>query len=465
MKKRFAVLAATVLLLSSIPVFASELGAINGNSVLEMYIDSYAAYINGEYRQIDDNVQVTPVIVDDRTLVPARFVGEVFGCEVLWNDETREVTMHNDKNTIKAVLDEQTIDVNGKKTAIDVPAQTLNDRTVLPLRAIAEALGKTVEYDNGLIAIGDKAAVETYMKGNIEDIIRDKFKCNMRLKKELKKRSSEVFEARVQEYNGYVLVSRYPASNGGFHWLPGNVPHKYLPIEEGDYRIYEYAIYNNHIYYNYGPQGSEYSWPNSIYCCDMDGKNATLLTDDAACESGLVIINGKLYYSSYSDNNDEWAINVYGAGDGNINVIDLKTGQKSKVIDGISSNPESKKGVYLSRVYDDIIIYSVNSKLGYAYNYYCWFNIITGESGRLNKDELPKYVWSNSECNVFFYNSDSNKEIRVLYNNTGEDYVIAQSNNNIGIVNVTDQYIYYIENSNSNGNNYKQVYRIQRPDV
>ena len=51
--------------------------------------------------------------------------------------------------------------VNGKKTTLDVTAQTINDRTLIPLRAIAEALGKTVFWDDkGLIAISDTDLVD-----------------------------------------------------------------------------------------------------------------------------------------------------------------------------------------------------------------------------------------------------------------------------------------------------------------
>ena len=462
MKKRFMALAAAIaLLLSSMPVFASKPGTQGGNSVLEMYIDSYAAYINGEYRQIDDNFQVTPIIIDSRTLVPARFVGEVFGCEVLWNDDAREVTIRNEKDTIKTVIDEKTIDVNGKKEAIDVPAQILNDRTVLPLRAIAEALGKTVEYDNGLIAIGDEAAVEVYMNGNLEDIIRDKFKCNMRLKKELKRRTSMYDFTTAIEYNNGVLVSHIPSSNGGFKWQRGNVPYSELPVDESAEWAYSFTIYNNRLYYNIGGYGSSWDWPASIYSCNLDGSDIQLLTDDAGCASGT-IVNNKLYYASYYDFDSEYFINEWGPGDGNINVIDLQTGQKSTLLPG---KPEgSEKGnrrLHISEFYDDVMIYTLD------WNEYHWYDLTNGDSGKISESELLPYHCSNSECNVFFYSQQSNKsEIKVLYKDTGEENVLVTSNNYIHIVNVTDKYIYYQELEQGNTRQpFSKINRIQRPDV
>ena len=137
-KKLFSVGIASALSLSSLPVLSND---TNEDSTLLMCVDSYAAYKNGVYTQIDESsYQVTPIIVNDRTLIPARFFSEAFDCKVLWDGKTRTVTISNDEHTIEAVIDNKTLDIDGDTIEIDTPAQLINGRTMLPLRALAEAL-------------------------------------------------------------------------------------------------------------------------------------------------------------------------------------------------------------------------------------------------------------------------------------------------------------------------------------
>ena len=157
-------------LILSLPVIANA-DPVN-DDLLMMYIDSYASYKNNEYSQIDeDNYQVTPVISDSRTLVPARFVAEAFDCEVLWDGEMQEVTITDIDHTIKCRINSTAITVDGEEILLDVPAQIINDRTMLPLRALAENLDRAVDYYNGLIVIGSESSVKTTMQQDIYTII------------------------------------------------------------------------------------------------------------------------------------------------------------------------------------------------------------------------------------------------------------------------------------------------------
>ncbi|MEZ4812890.1 MAG: copper amine oxidase N-terminal domain-containing protein [Caldisericia bacterium] len=64
------------------------------DKIIELWIDNPVAKIDGKSIQIDkDNSKVTPIIVDDRTMVPMRFLAETFGCEVEWAAETREIIL------------------------------------------------------------------------------------------------------------------------------------------------------------------------------------------------------------------------------------------------------------------------------------------------------------------------------------------------------------------------------------
>ncbi len=103
-----------------------------------------------------DNKDVTPFVVNNRTLVPVRFIAESFGADVDWNQDTKTVTIKKDQDTITLVLGSNILNKNGTDITIDVPAEAYNYRTMLPLRAVTENLGKQVFWDDmGLIIISD----------------------------------------------------------------------------------------------------------------------------------------------------------------------------------------------------------------------------------------------------------------------------------------------------------------------
>ncbi len=87
-----------------------------------------------------------PVIVDERTLVPARGVFEALGAMVEWKGETKQISVTTEDTTVVLTLNSQEYNVNGDLRQLDVPAQLMNDRTMIPLRAIGEALGCQVDW-------------------------------------------------------------------------------------------------------------------------------------------------------------------------------------------------------------------------------------------------------------------------------------------------------------------------------
>ena len=88
-----------------------------------------------------------PIIENDRTLVPLRAIFEALEAEVNWDDETRTVTAQKGEATMELKIGEATYKVNGEEKTLDVPAQIKNDRTLVPLRVVAESLDCAVEWD------------------------------------------------------------------------------------------------------------------------------------------------------------------------------------------------------------------------------------------------------------------------------------------------------------------------------
>ena len=110
---------------------------------LIMTIDSKVASAFGKTVEND----VAPIIVKDRTMLPARFVAENLGAKVEWNAAKRQATITGNGVTIVLTIDSTTATVNGKAVTLDSPAFIQNDRTYTPVRFIAEALGAQVEWN------------------------------------------------------------------------------------------------------------------------------------------------------------------------------------------------------------------------------------------------------------------------------------------------------------------------------
>nr|QGT51084.1 hypothetical protein Firmicute1046_1600 [uncultured Firmicutes bacterium] len=100
--------------------------------------------LNGQLVNFDQ----PPTIIDGRTLVPLRAIFEALGATVEWNSETQTVTSKRGSTSVSLSIDSKTMYKNGKAVTLDVPAQLINDRTLVPARAIAEAFGCDVDWDS-----------------------------------------------------------------------------------------------------------------------------------------------------------------------------------------------------------------------------------------------------------------------------------------------------------------------------
>ena len=111
-------------------------------------IGEKAAQVFGKTKSND----VAPKIVNNRTMLPARFVAENLGAKVEWDGEKQLVTitgknLKTDENvTILITIGAATAKVNGKDVKLDSPAFIENDRTYTPVRFISEYLGASVEW-------------------------------------------------------------------------------------------------------------------------------------------------------------------------------------------------------------------------------------------------------------------------------------------------------------------------------
>lgn len=90
---------------------------------------------------------VDPVSKDGRTLVPLRAIFEALGATVDWDQSTKTVIGTQGNRVIKLQIDNKIAKVDGKDVVLDVPGTIINGSTFVPVRFIAESLGAKVDWD------------------------------------------------------------------------------------------------------------------------------------------------------------------------------------------------------------------------------------------------------------------------------------------------------------------------------
>ena len=160
MKKIISIIAAAAMMCAAVsPVFAANTESGNPD-----------VFINGTEIIFPDQ---DAVIVDGRTLVPARGVFQAMGANVSWDEEQRKVQIKSaDDNTwVDLIIDNPTMTVYDRSglfaallagqdfiapktdVTLDVAPQIINDRTMIPLRAISEAIDADVQWDEEAYAV------------------------------------------------------------------------------------------------------------------------------------------------------------------------------------------------------------------------------------------------------------------------------------------------------------------------
>ncbi len=101
---------------------------------------------------------VPPVTQNDRTLVPLRAIFEALGATVEWDDAAQTVTARRNGVTIKLTIGDYCFYKNGSRIDMDAAAILMNDRTLVPVRAVSEAFGCKVDWDEKTKTVGIQKA-------------------------------------------------------------------------------------------------------------------------------------------------------------------------------------------------------------------------------------------------------------------------------------------------------------------
>ncbi len=104
--------------------------------------DGITVFVNGIEVEFDQ----PPILYNDRTLVPMRAIFESLGLMVQWFEDEQRVTAFNADTSITMFIDQPYIYSGEDRIEIDVAPMIVGDRTLVPLRAISESLNGNVEW-------------------------------------------------------------------------------------------------------------------------------------------------------------------------------------------------------------------------------------------------------------------------------------------------------------------------------
>ncbi len=172
------------------PVLPMDSWSVSDNTIpiqrqagdaVALFLNSPVVLDKGNRTYVDTaNADVYPFTENGRTLGPVRFIAESFDAKVGWDDATQTVTVDQGQTSIRLQIGSDKMYVNGEERILDVPANTYNARTLIPLRALVEALGKQVLWDDrGLIVISDTVMEYTETeKANIISLLSERVLLN-----------------------------------------------------------------------------------------------------------------------------------------------------------------------------------------------------------------------------------------------------------------------------------------------
>src|SRR3989337_2687369 len=129
LRKPGAFMVAIVLAVATLAVSAGAQGAVR-------------VFVDGAQVRLDQ----PPITQGGRVLVPLRGIFEKMGAVVEWNAGTRTVRAARGTTLVELQIGSRIARVDGRAVTLDVPPMVLGGRTLVPLRFISESLGATVDY-------------------------------------------------------------------------------------------------------------------------------------------------------------------------------------------------------------------------------------------------------------------------------------------------------------------------------
>ncbi|KNY27065.1 copper amine oxidase N-terminal domain-containing protein [Pseudobacteroides cellulosolvens] len=135
---------------SLMTIFMEPAVSDNYNKICPLFeksnITGIKMFVDGQLIEFSKYENVNPAIIDGRVLVPLRAIAESLGATVEWIASDKLIRIKLYDKVVELVLDSKTALKNGQKINLDVPAKVISGRTLVPVRFISESFSRTVEW-------------------------------------------------------------------------------------------------------------------------------------------------------------------------------------------------------------------------------------------------------------------------------------------------------------------------------
>ena len=158
------------------PVKAEDtIGNLTGRLIVMAIGKSYG-YVYGNKTQIDTQSKVTaPVIINDKTMIPVRFLSEGLGAVVTWDEKKQTVKIQFDEKRIQLELGSNRMKIEKEVINLQSPATEIENRIYIPLRDIVEAFGIECNWvEPGLILVGPGSEyLKMQARGGVDRLLKE----------------------------------------------------------------------------------------------------------------------------------------------------------------------------------------------------------------------------------------------------------------------------------------------------
>ncbi|MBJ6360782.1 copper amine oxidase N-terminal domain-containing protein [Paenibacillus sp. MAHUQ-46] len=166
---------------------------------------SIRIYIDGTELQTDQGAAT----INYRTLVPLRAIFEALDAKVTWNNNTQTVVARKNGVTVTLTIGSKIATIDDQTVYMDVAARTLNNRTLVPVRFVSEALGEEVIWDEASKNVYIKTSSKTYAPSNVSATVAGQQGDGRDIEVNFSKARDE---ANLDHYRIYVVKSRNASS-------------------------------------------------------------------------------------------------------------------------------------------------------------------------------------------------------------------------------------------------------------
>ncbi len=142
---------------------------------------------------------VPPQLINGRTMVPLRVIFEALGATVYWDDATQTVTAVKGATIVELTIGSDTMYHSGDKAFLDSPACLIDGRTLVPARAVAEAFGMLVDWDDTTHTVTIDTPAEPVQEAPAEDV----FEAAFRTLRDFILRDGEWYASDLHYWTGY----------------------------------------------------------------------------------------------------------------------------------------------------------------------------------------------------------------------------------------------------------------------